>query len=107
MDQVTATVLFDCKKAGELSWAKNGYTFRYEESYLKSPDTCPISTALPLSTRTYAAEKLFPFFESLVSEGWLLELQSRTQKIDENDYFTLLIENGQDLIGAVSVVKQR
>ena len=107
MDQVTATILFDEKQAGELTRGDDGYAFRYFENYLRSPDACPISPSLPISTKTYIAKKLFPFFESLVSEGWLLEIQSRTQKIDENDYFTLLIENGQDLIGAVSVVKTR
>ncbi len=106
MDQITVTVLFNDIAAGELARMKDGYAFRYLEGFLKSQDACPICPAFPLSTRTYTAEKLFPFFESLVSEGWLLEVQSRTQKIDETDYFKLLIENGQDLIGAVSVVKQ-
>jgi serine/threonine-protein kinase HipA len=106
MDKVTAEVLFDGKHAGELARGEEGYAFRYADDYLRSQDACPISNTLPLSTKTYTAKKLFPFFESLLSEGWLLEVQSRTQKIDENDYFTLLIENGQDLVGAVSVVKR-
>ncbi len=44
-----------------------------------------------------------PFFENLVSEGWLRKLQSQHQKIDERDRFTLLVENGKDLVGAVTV----
>ena len=44
-----------------------------------------------------------PFFENLVSEGWLRKLQSQQQKIDENDRFGLLLANGGDLVGAVTV----
>ena len=44
------------------------------------------------------------FFENLVSEGWLRKLQSQEQKIDENDRFGLLLMNGRDLVGAVTIV---
>jgi serine/threonine-protein kinase HipA len=39
----------------------------------------------------------------LVSEGWLQKLQSQQQNIDEHDRFGLLISNGKDLVGAVTV----
>jgi serine/threonine-protein kinase HipA len=39
-----------------------------------------------------------------VSEGWLRKLQSQEQKIDENDRFGLLLMNGRDLVGAVTIV---
>ena len=107
MDKITATVLFDGKEAGKLTRDDRGYSFRYLKGYLTDSKACPISTALPLTTKTFTSQRLFPFFESLVSEGWLLEIQSRTQRIDKTDYFTLLVENGEDLVGAVSVVKQR
>lgn len=43
--------------------------------------------------------------ENLVAEGWLKKIQSQAQKIDENDSFGLLLENGKDLTGAVTILK--
>ena len=50
-------------------------------------------------------KKHFPFFESLVSEGWLLKIQSQALKIDERDFFSMLLENGEDLIGGIKIKK--
>lgn len=43
--------------------------------------------------------------ENLVAEGWLKKIQSQAQKIDENDSFGLLLENGKDLTGAVTILR--
>ncbi len=102
-----AAVYFHDKKAGILSRIKNGYEFRYLEEYLRNPEALPLSYNLPLRLSPFRAQKLFPFFENLTSEGWLLSIQSQTQKIDENDSFSLLLENGEDLIGAVKILKEK
>ena len=83
------------------------YVFTYSTSYLESDDPSPIGFHFPLTIEPFVNEKvLHPFFQNLISEGWNLKMQSRTQKIDERDYFTLLAENGEDLVGAVSVTKE-
>lgn len=101
-----AAVYFHDIKAGILSDIRDGYEFRYLEEYLSKPDALPLSYNLPLRLSPFHSAKLFPFFENLTSEGWLLSVQSRTQKIDENDSFSLLLENGEDLIGAVKIFKE-
>ena len=87
--------------AGELKHSNDAYTFTYSQSYLAGG--VPISFLFQLREAPYVSEKLMPFFENLVAEGWLRKLQSQQQNIDEHDRFGLLISNGRDLVGAVTV----
>ena len=97
-----ANIYYQRRLAGQLEQVSNvEYTFAYSDSYLI--DGVPISFLLPLREQPYTSEALFPFFENLVSEGWLQKLQSKHQNIDEHDRFGLLISNGKDLVGAVTV----
>ncbi|NWH06780.1 HipA N-terminal domain-containing protein [Desulfobacter latus] len=104
MDRV-GFVYFHHVFAGTLKQDKTGYSFIYDPAYITRGT--PVSFNLPLQASPYTADELFPFFENLVSEGWLRDIQSRTQKIDENDRFALLLENGGDLVGAVRVLKDK
>ncbi len=100
MDRI-ANVYFDNRLAGSLTQIGDEYRFTYHSDYLAGGT--PLSFNLPLGEDTFVSGRLFPFFENLVSEGWLRKLQSQQQKIDENDRFGLLLANGRDLIGAVSI----
>lgn len=96
-----AAVFFNGTRAGTLAETPGGYEFTYTEDYLAGG--VPISFGYPLRKEPYVSEPFPPFFENLLSEGWLKNLQSREQKIDENDHFGLLVQNGHDLVGAVTV----
>jgi len=91
-------------KAGFLEKTEKGYRFCYLKEYLSSQDAQPISLTLPLTDKPYESEKLFPFFLGLIPEGWLLDLTSRTLKIDPENPFDILLATGGDCIGAVKVV---
>ena len=97
-----AIVYYKGEKAALLTKSSDGYVFQYVKSYIEGT-AIPISYSLPLSDKKFESKILFPFFSGLVSEGWLLEIQTKIQKIDETDYFSLLIHNGKDLVGAVTV----
>ncbi len=100
-----AKVLHNNAVAGELvKHGESSYEFRYNADYLASSEAHPISISFPLQVEPFFSERLFPFFDGLIAEGWLKHQQSRIQKIDERDFFSLLINNGQDLVGAVSVL---
>jgi serine/threonine-protein kinase HipA len=101
-----AKVYYQGEIAGILEKNNDGFTFQYHESYLNGTGV-PISYSLPLRHEKFKNKNLFPFFAGLVAEGWLLEIQSKTQKIAETDYFSLLIKNGKDLIGAVTVIEEQ
>ena len=58
---------------------------------------------MPLSEKTYTSKTLFPFFDGLIPEGWLLGVVSRNWKIDVKDRFGLLLVACKDGIGNVSI----
>ncbi len=100
-----ATVYFNDELVGYLSKSNDSFVFNYDKTFLDSPNCFPISYNFPLQTKEFVANKLFPFFEGLVSEGWLLKIQSQSLKIDERDFFSMLLENGEDLIGGIKIKK--
>jgi serine/threonine-protein kinase HipA len=78
--------------------------FTYDESFIQSSNN-PVSVTLPLNiNKHYSENGLHPFFDNLVAEGWLAQIQARALGIRENDRFKLLMAFGYDLIGAVTVV---
>ena len=99
---VVANVFMHGKLAGQLIHAKTAYTFQYDEKYLSNNGT-PLSYSLPIQHQIFSSDTLFPYFSGLLCEGWLLDLQSKTQHIDKNDLFTLLVKNGHDLAGAIAI----
>lgn len=89
--------------AGELSETDEGYRFSYCEEYLKSDRASAVSLTLPLTEQSYFSKTLFPFFDGLIPEGWLLNVVSRNWKIDSSDRFGLLLVACKDGIGNVSI----
>ena len=102
-----ADILMHGAPAGVLEETEDGYRFRYLESYLDSPDAVPISLSLPLSTEEYFDKRLFPFFDGLIPEGWLLDIAQRTWKLDRHDRMGLLVACCRDCIGAASVLPRK
>ena len=90
-------------KAGILTEDENGYTFVYNTEYLSTANAEAISLTLPLSNRPYHDKVLFPFFDGLIPEGWLLDIAEKNWKIDTRDRMSLLLACCKDCIGAVGV----
>ena len=98
-----AKVLYSNQLAGYLEKTDYGYRFTYDQNYLKSDHPKPVSQTLPLSPYAHTSRILFPFFDGLIPEGWLLNIASNHWKIDRTDRFGLLIALCRDTIGAVTV----
>ena len=98
-------VYFNNVFAGILEKRDPGYVFRYDTQYLGTG--IPIGFHFPLSKAEYFSGELFPLFENLVSEGWLLDLQARSQHLDPEDKFGLLLKNGKDLTGALTIREEK
>ena len=90
-------------KAGILTEDENGYTFEYDTYYLSSANAEAVSLTLPLSDKPYRDKVLFPFFDGLIPEGWLLDIAEKNWKIDTRDRMSLLIACCKDCIGVVGV----
>jgi serine/threonine-protein kinase HipA len=94
--------IFD-ETAGWLVEDENGYHFKYDSSYLNSSNPDPISLTLPLKVQPYTSKILFPFFDGLIPEGWLLDIAQNNWKLNPRDRMGLLMACCKDCIGAVSV----
>lgn len=93
--------------AGVLSETDSGYRFAYDKNYLKSENASAVSLTLPLREEPYDSGTLFPFFDGLIPEGWLLGVVSRNWKIDTKDRFGLLLVACKDGIGNVTVAEEK
>ena len=99
-----AEIYYKNKLAGLLIEDESGYTFQYLDSYLLAKDSEAISLTFPLTEAPYTDKILFPFFDGLIPEGWLLGIAEKSWKIDQRDRMSLLLACCKDCIGAVSVV---
>ena len=92
--------------AGILIEDESGFTFTYDSDFLLSDHAEAISLTLPLTELPYKHKILFPFFDGLVPEGWLLGIAEHSWKINQRDRMSLLLACCKDCIGAVSVVPE-
>lgn len=91
--------------AGTLTETEDGeYIFEYNEDYCKKHPDKFLSFNMPVRAEPYRDQRLFPFFEGLIPEGWLLDIASKSWKINRNDRMGLLLACCRNCIGAVSVV---
>ena len=89
--------------AGVLAEKDYGYSFAYDEEYLQTENATAVSLTLPLSANKYRAKTLFPFFDGLIPEGWLLDVALRNTDISVLDRMSLLLLCCKECIGSVSV----
>lgn len=99
-----AKVYYKNEFAGIIQESEEGFEFQYLEEYLSNPLSKPVSLTLPLQQKAYTSKILFPFFDGLIPEGWLLTIAISNWKIKTNDRFGLLLTLCKDCIGCVSVI---
>jgi len=99
----TGEIRYQNQIAGYLKQTEEGYSFYYTTAYLMHENARPISLTLPLMAVEYKSNVLFPFFDGLIPEGWLLDIAAQNWKIDSRNRMELLLTCCSDCIGAVSV----
>jgi HipA-like protein len=100
----TAQVLYNNRLTGILSKSDNTYRFVYDKSYLATSGSRAVSLTLPLQEAPYESDVLFPAFVNMLSEGDNKAIQNRLLKIDEHDYFSLLLATaGSETIGPLTI----
>ena len=100
-------VYFKDLLAGIIAETDEGYEFSYQASYLENENAQPVSLTLPLSSQKFESKVLFPFFDGLIPEGWLLDLATTHWKVKSNDRFELLLLTCRDTIGAVTIIPEK
>ncbi|MUP39857.1 HipA N-terminal domain-containing protein [Labilibaculum euxinus] len=101
-----ANVYMNDQLAGTIVENEEGYLFVYDKGYLESESPEAISLTLPLSDKPYSSATMFPFFDGLIPEGWLLDIAEKNWKLRESDRMGLLMACCRDCIGAVSVIAE-
>jgi len=99
-----AKVFFNDIIAGVLSETEEGFVFQYDPQYVQKKDAEPVSLTLPIKSEPYLSKVMFPFFDGLIPEGWLLEIAEKNWKINNRDRMGLLLACCRDCIGAVSII---
>lgn len=74
-------VYYQDQLAGIISEEEDEYVFMYEAAYLKN-NHLPVSLTLPLMEAPYKSKMLFPFFDGLIPEGWLLDIAIQNWKLN-------------------------
>lgn len=92
--------------AGVLTENEGEYTFVYDSDYLQIDDAKAISLTMPLQKEAFVSPVLFPFFDGLIPEGWLLDVALRNSDISILDRMSLLLLCCKDCIGSISVVEK-
>lgn len=99
-----AEVYLQGRLAGLLEELDHAYVFTYELQYLHAADAAAVSLSLPLRPEPFTDKRLFPFFDGLIPEGWLLDIAGQAWKLNPRDRMGLLLACCRDCIGAVSIV---
>jgi len=99
-----AIIKYNNVECGVLKELDNGeYEFTYSEKHAKNHPDLFVSFTMPVRKQPYISKRLFPFFDGLIPEGWLLNIASESWKINQLDRMGLLLACCQNTIGAVSV----
>ena len=88
--------------AGIIEETDEGYLFSYDLTYLKD-NKAPVSITMPLKDSPYFSKTLFPFFDGLIPEGWLLDVVAHNWKLNPSDRFGIMLAACKDPIGNVSI----
>ncbi len=104
MSNKRGKILVDNELAGIIEERDGLFIFKYDEAYLKIKNVMPVSLTLPLRSEPYQQKTMFPFFDGLIPEGWLLNIIEGNWKINPRDRMSLLLLACRDCIGNVSVI---
>lgn len=99
-----AQIFYQDLLAGVLTETDEGeYIFQYDSSYIEEHPDQFLTFTMPVRKEAFVELRLFPFFEGLIPEGWLLDIASKNWKISRSDRMGLLLACCKNCIGAVSV----
>ena len=100
-----AEIYYKSDFAGYLTETDDGdYLFQYAEAYVERYPDQFLTFTMPVRIQPYKDTRLFPFFEGLIPEGWLLDIAVKNWKLNPIDRMGLLLACCMNCVGAVSVI---
>ena len=103
-----AKVLYKDEEAGRLFQHDDGsFIFQYHNEWVLDNVKPSISLTLPKAQKEFQSPFLFPFFYNMLPEGSNKQMVCKLNRIDQSDYFGLLMTTAKnDSIGAVRVISE-
>lgn len=102
IDQVE--VYYEQFVLGWISVYENGaLSFSYDQRWLDTNGSFPLSVTLPLSSERYEDEVIVPWLANLLPEEQQLATLSRALGLSASDSLAILKEIGGDTAGAISI----
>lgn len=99
----TLLVWFDQVRVGELRLDDSGrLSFGYDEAFVSSPSTLPISISLPKQQEPFDERSCRPFFDGLLPEAKQRSGAARALGVTEGNTFSLLDRLGGEVAGALA-----
>jgi len=103
---VVLNVLMNGMLVGKLEKAaKGGLTFVYDQQWLDTPGSRPISLSLPLVRQPFIGDVVYNFFDNLLPEN--PQVRARIQAkfhVATSQPFDLLASIGRDCVGAIQLI---
>lgn len=101
-------VYFDNSFCGMLTQDDNNkFIFEYTDEWFNDQTKKQVSLTLPKTQKRYESNILFPFFDGLIPEGYLLELALKKYNIQSNDRMAILLKTCLNPIGIISVKEEK
>ncbi len=85
--------------------ASGSLEFAYDQKWLNTPGSRPISLSLPLLDRPFTGDKVYNFFDNLLPDN--SKIRARIQAkfhVATDQPFDLLASIGRDCIGAIQLI---
>lgn len=82
------------------------FSFQYDETWLSSGHSVPLSIALPLRVESYTDDTARAFFSNLLPESELRQIIARRLGLSEGNDFALLEAIGGECAGAVMLLPE-
>ncbi|WP_211665339.1 type II toxin-antitoxin system HipA family toxin [Leucothrix arctica] len=103
----TLTVLMNGLLIGHLrKSSEGGMSFRYDESWLTTPDKRPISMHLPTEPALHTGDQVYNFFDNLLPDNPAIRTHIQQRfAVRSNHPFDLLEAIGKDCIGAIQLYR--
>ena len=104
----TGYVYYDNKYCGTITQDDNNvFIFEYDDNWFNDMNNKPISLTMPKNQKRYESNILFPFFDGLIPEGYLLEIALKKYNLNLNDRMSLLLKTCDNPIGIISVKENK
>lgn len=79
----------------------------YDDVWRSTPDSFPVSLAMPIRQEPYLGEQVLPWLMNLLPEGEPLRAMTRALGAAPEDALGLIAQTGNDLAGALSIASRQ